>query len=207
MWTKRKAAVFGLSPNDIGHTQDMHLANADNQAELTQSRGIDSIAKAIENELNVHIVKGTMWRRNNPEDVNDPTGIPMPVFPFQDVRFEFITGEKDENADLSDRDLKLWGMGALSTNEIRKSHGLPPVPGGDTHVVNQQVTMKVDDLPNLPAPTQMDTEVRLPDGRERDERPGANAQQNEQRPPTPSPEQAEKNLTALAHKLAQIVKG
>ena len=216
MWVKRKCAVFGLSPNDIGNTQDMHLANADNQAELTQSRGIESFAKIIENYINADIVKGQMWRRNNPLDINDPTGYPLPVFPFNDVKFEFVTKHDEMESDKSDKEHTYWSMGVLSINEIRKEKGMSAIPGGDEHVMTEQVFMKVEDLPNLPAPTQADTVTREPDGRERDQhnqpemptnggRPQvAFPSQNRSEPPSAPQTQSLKSLAAnLADMLEQ----
>lgn len=214
MWVKRKTGVFGLSPNDIGHTQDMHLANSEQQATLTQARGIDSLARIIENHLNTSIVKGTMWRRTDPLNVKDMTGRPLPVFPFKDVRFEFVTGERDEDNDTSTRDKTYFDMGVLSINEIRKHRGMPAIPGGDEHVVTQQIIMRVEDFPQIPVPTQQDETQRLPDGRVHEE--PENEQQNQEqqpenerpRPQLPSqssPEETEKHLTGLAEKLAALV--
>ena len=213
MWVKRKCAVFGLSPNDIGNTQDMHLANSEQQADLTQSRGIESLAKIIEDSINTDIVKGFMWRRNNPFDVNDVTGYRLPVFPFQDVKFEFVTKHNEMDSDRSDKEKIYVEMGVLSRNEIRKEKGLSPIPGGDVHTISSQIFMKVEDLPQLPAPQVADTVERDPDGRESNEHAPLSGKPMAALPghssaPQPDSQEAPKavqQLKSLAAELADLV--
>jgi hypothetical protein len=152
-WANRKCAAYGLSLNDIGFTEDLHRTTSDTQQDLTQTRGIDSFSIVLEEMLNVNIVQGSMWVRSEPEDPNSLAGTMKPCFPFHDVILKFERGSKEDRLDKSASTIALVKAGIWSINEERKALDQPPVPGGDVHVVfDGSSPMKVEDLPNLPAP-------------------------------------------------------
>jgi phage portal protein BeeE len=153
MWAKRKCAVFGLNLGDIGFTEDLHRSVAEDQTQKSQARGIDSLARSVAGAFNAMIVKGDFWVRNNPDDPQDLSGFPRPVFPFNDVKFQFILDKNDDTKDEATSMVSLVQAGLLTINEGRKDAGKPPIPGGDIAVVGVgQQAIKVADLKHLPPP-------------------------------------------------------
>lgn len=163
-WANRKCAAYGLSLNDIGFTEDLHRTTSDTQQDLTQTRGIDSFAVVIEEKLNVEIVHGQMWVRDDPENPNALAGSLKPCFPFQDVRLSFERGSKEDRIDKAEKSTALVKAGIWSINEERKELDMPPIPGGDVHVVFDGSPMKVEDLPNLPKPQDPSAQGGAPGG-------------------------------------------
>jgi len=153
-WAQRKCAVFGLSPGDIGLNQDLHRSTAETSHDTAQSRGVNSFAKIIEGGINLNIVRGMMWVRENPDDPTDTRGSAVPIFPFRDVRFQYDYTDPTAEDEDADPQTKLLTAGILSINEVRKKRGEPPIPGGDIHTVTNGGSglMKVADLKHLPPP-------------------------------------------------------
>jgi hypothetical protein len=148
-WANVKCAVYGLSLNDIGFTEDLHRTTSETQHELTQSRGIHSMAVNIQEFFNGEIVHGKMWIRNNALDPNDLTGYGKDIFDFHDVKFEFVEDDKEAKLEDAQRAETLIDGGVLSRNEVRRELGLPPVPGGDVITISTKPGIKVEDLPTL----------------------------------------------------------
>jgi len=148
-WANVKCAVYGLSLNDIGFTEDLHRTTSETQAELTQSRGVHSMAFNIQEFLNGEIVRGKMWVRNNALDPHDLSGYSKDIFPFKDVRFEFIQDEKEEKIEDAQRAVALVDGGILTRNEVRKELGVAPQPGGDVLCISTKPGIKVEDLTTL----------------------------------------------------------
>jgi hypothetical protein len=154
LWAARKCAVFGMSLNDIGFTEDLHRTTAETQANLTQSRGVRSMADLIAGYINMEIVRGQLWLRDQPENPLCLDGVAYPVFPFRDVKFEFVQEEEEDKKEQADRDSALISNGVMCINEVREERGLRPIEGGDEHIISTGGTpMRVADLPILPTPT------------------------------------------------------
>ncbi len=148
-WANVKCAVYGLSLNDIGFTEDLHRTTADTQHEMTQARGIHSMAINIQEFFNGEIVRGKMFIRNNALDPHDLTGYSKDIFPFKDVKFEFVEDDKEQSLEDSQRAIGLIDSGVLARNEVRRELGLPPIPGGDIITIATKPGIKVEDLPEL----------------------------------------------------------
>lgn len=205
-WANRKCAAYGLSLNDIGFTEDLHRTTAETQADLTQSRGIESLARVLEGYFNGEIVKGQMWMRSDPEDPAQLEGKMVPCFPFRDVRFQFFSDETEARLRKAQQWVPLVASGIATINEARRELVLPNVPGGDEAVVFTAGSVKVRDLPDLPGP--QEAAGLLPMG-------GGDADsdlQGGQQPALPGGQQAAlgKGVDALekfARNLANIVEG
>jgi SPP1 gp7 family putative phage head morphogenesis protein len=103
-------SAFGLTPAELGITEDLNKATAATQAELSRRKGIRPLLKLLEQYIN--------------EDIIDEFGI-------EGVEFQFIY---DDPAEKSQR-LNNWqielNMGIKSVNEIREEMGLDPVDWGE----------------------------------------------------------------------------
>ena len=148
-WANVKCAVYGLSLQDIGFTEDLHRTTADTQKDLTQSRGIHSLAVTIQEFINGEIVRGQMWIRNNALDPLDLSGYSKAVFPFNDVKFEFVEDNEEQSVEDAQRAVALVDSGILARNEVRRELGLPPMPGGDIITIATKPGIKLEDLPAL----------------------------------------------------------
>lgn len=151
-WANRKTAAYGLSLGDIGFTEDLHRSVAETQSEQTQSRGINSFMESLEAQINQGIIKGKMWVRDDPEQVNSLAGSSVPCFPFGDVKLSFTEESNDDLVARAGRLTSLIVGGIMTVNEARKEEDLPAVAGGDTLVIGGGSLMKVEDLPNIPPP-------------------------------------------------------
>jgi hypothetical protein len=152
MWAKRKCAVFGLNLGDIGFTENLHRSTAEDQSEKSQSRGINSLARVIAGGLNTGIIKSHFWVRDDPLDPNNLNGTAKPVFPFTDVKFEWVLGDDNDGKDEETGIAAMLSAGVLTINEVRKDQGKPPLPGGDVATISGAGLIKVADLKELPAP-------------------------------------------------------
>lgn len=115
-WTTSvKCACFGISPQDIGFTEDYKGLGgggvAQVQKDLTDSRGIGSLLQLLEQYYNAEIVKSE--------------------FEYTDIKFEFQKTSKKETTDESKIDVEDIQAGVLSRNERRNKLGLKPIQGGD----------------------------------------------------------------------------
>jgi hypothetical protein len=184
-WANRKCAAYGLSLNDIGFTEDLHRTTSETSADLSQTRGIDSFAVVLEEKLNVEIVQGMMWVRDDPENTNALAGSSKRCFEFSDVRLGFERGNKEDRMDKAEQAMGLVTAGIWSINEERKEMDLPPIPGGDVHVAfGATGGVKIEDLPNLPAPADPAAQQGAPGaaGGPDEEAPGAPGQEDPNKP-------------------------
>jgi SPP1 gp7 family putative phage head morphogenesis protein len=103
-------SMFGLSPSELGITEDLTRATSATQAELVKRKGIRPFLKLFENFINMGI---------------------MPEFQYEGIEFQFIY---DDPAEKSAR-LNNWktelDMGVKTPNEVRNEMGMEPVDGGD----------------------------------------------------------------------------
>jgi len=216
-WAARKCAVLGLSLNDIGFTEDLHRTTAETQAKLTQARGIRSMASLIEGYLNGEVVKGWLWCRNNPDDERDLTGAAFPVFPFRDVKFEFVKDDDGAQEDQADHDSSMVEAGIMSINEVRRERGLPPVEGGDEMVrFGGSSPIRISTLPDIPGPQaeggqpgggDPNTPGGQPDGAQPPPGGDPNAQPQAQPAPQDNAEAARKSVLALGESIAKAITG
>lgn len=151
-WANIKCAAYGLSLNDIGFTEDLHRTTSETQADLTQSHGINSYGTMIAGFINGEVIKGRLWLRDDPMNVDSLLGHSEACFPFRDVKFEFVQNNADKKLEDAQRAESLIGTGVLTINEVRKEIGLPPRPGGDILFLQAQPGCKVEDLAILPPP-------------------------------------------------------
>ena len=115
-WTVSiKCACYGISPQDIGFTEDYKGLGgggvAQVQKDLTQSRGIGTLLQLLEQYYNAEIVRSE--------------------FEFTDVKFEFQKTSKEASPQESQIDIADIQAGVISRNERRNKIGLKPVQGGD----------------------------------------------------------------------------
>ena len=150
-WAVRKCAVYGLSLNDIGWTEDLHRTTAETQQELTQARGVISMAKCIGSYVNGEYLKGQFWLRDDPENPNCIEGHLAPCFPWRDVKFQFEVDESEAKLEDAQRATALIDAGVLTRNEVRKELKLPPREGGDVLTISAAIASLtgVEDLNDL----------------------------------------------------------
>jgi hypothetical protein len=152
-WANRKCAVFGLGLGDIGFNQDLHRTTAETSHASAQSRGVNSFAKILAQAINLNVVRGMMWVREDPENAANLAGTAVPVFPFSDVTFEYNYDDPADDDAQTDPQTKLLTAGVLNINEVRKHRGQPPIIGGDVHTMLSGGTLiKVADLKKLAPP-------------------------------------------------------
>jgi SPP1 gp7 family putative phage head morphogenesis protein len=102
---------FGLTPAELGITEDLNKSTSATQAELTKRKGIRPFIKLFEIYMN--------------------TGI-LPEFPFNGIEFQFIYDDPAEKSSKLDNWKKELDMGLKTVNEVRNELGLDPIEGGDT---------------------------------------------------------------------------
>lgn len=127
-WTLSiKCACFQISPQDISFIQDFHRTTAQVQKELTKERGIRNLLSLLETYFNGEIVKK--------------------CFPFQDVKFQWLGLDINDESTQATIDNLDINNGVISRNDRRKRLGLPPVDGGDTILVNATPgAVRIEDL-------------------------------------------------------------
>lgn len=107
---KMVISMFGLTPAELGLTEDVNKSTSATQAELSKRKGIRPIMKIIENAMNRSI---------------------MPEFMYEGIEFQFIYDDPSEkNQRLTNFQMEL-SMGIKSVNEVREELGLEPVPWGE----------------------------------------------------------------------------
>lgn len=125
-WTMSiKTACYGISPQDIGFTTDLHRETGQTQRDISYARGVRTIMQLLEQYYNSEIVKKE--------------------FEFTDVKFawtemDFTDEEKQSRIDAMDIQ-----NGVMSRNDRRKKLGLKPADGGDALTVASQL-MSISDL-------------------------------------------------------------
>jgi SPP1 gp7 family putative phage head morphogenesis protein len=103
-------SMFGLTPAELGVTDDLNRATSATQAELSKRKGIRPILKLLEKRVN--------------EDV-------ISEFLVDGIEFQFIYDDPAEKkAKLDNWKLEL-DMGVKTINEVRNELGLEPVEWGD----------------------------------------------------------------------------
>lgn len=103
-------SAFGLTPSELGITDDLNRATSATQAELVKRKGIRPFLKMLESYINEGIL--TEWD-------------------YEGIEFQFIYDDPAEkSARLENWNLELT-MGVKTINEVRNEMGLEPIEGGD----------------------------------------------------------------------------
>ena len=103
-------SAFGLSPSELGITDDLNRSTSATQAELVKRKGIRPFLGKLEDYINEGIVK---------------------EFGFEGIEFQFIYDDPAEHRARLDNWEKELNMGVKTVNEVRKELGLEPIAGGD----------------------------------------------------------------------------
>ena len=116
-WTLSiKCACYQITPQDIGFVQDYHRTTSVTQKELTKDKGVKNLLALLKTYFNTEIVKKE--------------------FPFQDVKFDWMNVDLQDEKAQSEIDIADINAGVISRNDRRKKLGMPAVEGGDTIIVN-----------------------------------------------------------------------
>jgi len=117
-------AMFGLTPTELGLTEEVNRATATTQAELTKRKGIRPLLKLIENFINAELI---------------------PEFGVEGVEFTYIYDDPQEKAaKLSNWKMEI-DMGIKTPNEVREELGLAPIDGGDSTGQEKLIDTDVED--------------------------------------------------------------
>jgi HK97 family phage portal protein len=129
---RKIAAVFGISPQDLGLTMDVNRANSEVMQENTEDRGLRPLMSLIQDYLTREIV----WD---------------PAFGGVDnnLAFRFTSLNLKESLDRAKiNELALAGVPWKTLNEARKDEGREPLPDGDVLMFNTSTgVVKLEDVP------------------------------------------------------------
>lgn len=130
---RKIAAVFGISPQDLGLTMDINRANAEQQADNTEDRGLRPLMALIQDYLTREIV----W--------DEAFGGPDNNLAFRFTRLNLQ--ETLNKAEINQR--ALAGVPWKTINEARKADGYEPIgPDGDILMFNTSTgVVKLEDVP------------------------------------------------------------
>jgi len=130
---RKVAAVFGVSPQDLGLTMDVNRANAEQQAENTEDRGLRPLLALIQDYLTREIV----W--------DDAFGGPANNLAFRFTRLNL----KETLSKAQINELALAKVPWKTINEARKEDGREPIgPDGDVLMFNTSTgVVKLEDVP------------------------------------------------------------
>lgn len=101
---------FGLTPSELGMTEDVNRATSATQAEVSKRKAIRPIIKLIEDAINEHII---------------------PEFGFEGIEFQFIIDDPTEKSQRLANYEKELTLGLRTINEVREEQGEKPVQWGD----------------------------------------------------------------------------
>ncbi len=155
---RKIAAVFGVSPQDLGITFDVNRANAQAQQEISEDRGLKPLLSLIEEQFNEKVV-GDFTRREarrsyDADEIDFSTFRAMIALSmvnprdhkqlFKNLRlansinlsFCFrLRSSKSVRDQAEINNKSLGGLPWRTVNEVRDDDGQPPVEGGDEIVV------------------------------------------------------------------------
>lgn len=120
---RKVAAVYGLSPQDLGLTMDINRANAETQADMTEDRGLRPLLALGQDYLTREIV----W--------DESLGGPKNNLAFRFTRLNI----KESMSKASINKLALAGMPWKPVNEARMDEGRPPLgdPNDESNPYNK----------------------------------------------------------------------
>ena len=155
---RKIAAVFGISPQDLGITFDVNRANATAQQELSEDRGLRPLMRLVEEQLNSKVIadfaRAKAKQRFHAGDIDmvtlrmaialthvnprDHTDIFRKLHKSNILNLAFRYRMKSARSARDQADfnrLALSGFPWLTINETRKEDGRDPVEGGDRIMV------------------------------------------------------------------------
>lgn len=103
-------SMFGLTPTELGVTEDANRATSATQSELVKRKGIRPFLKLFESFINQGI---------------------LPEFQYEGIKFQFIYDDPAEKKLRLDNWQMELNMGVKTVNEVRNELGLEPIDGGD----------------------------------------------------------------------------
>jgi len=103
-------SAFGLSPSELGVTDNLNRATSATQSELVKRKGVRPFLRLLEDFINKGVIS---------------------EFGYDGIQFQFIYDDPAEkNERLANWNLELT-MGVKTINEVRNEMGLEPIEGGD----------------------------------------------------------------------------
>ena len=103
-------SMFGLTPTEMGLTEDVNRSTSASQVELTKRKGIRPMMGLIEKYINGEII---------------------PEFGFEGIEFTFVYDDPAEKLQRLENYAKELEMGIATINEVRTELGKEPIVGGD----------------------------------------------------------------------------
>lgn len=110
--TRKICAVFQVSPQDVGILSDINRATSQTQAEMTKSKGLETLMMSISGFFTHTVI----------DEIRDEG----------DLRLWFIDDDIQSDKERWQISQQKIVSGALSINQYRASEGLHPVPWGNT---------------------------------------------------------------------------
>lgn len=101
---------FGLTPSELGITDDLNKSTSATQAELTKRKGIRPLLRLLEKAWNTNVLS---------------------EFGYEGIEFQYVYDDPAEkHSRLTNWQMELQ-MGVKTVNEVRNELGLQPIEGGD----------------------------------------------------------------------------
>ena len=115
-WTLSiKCAAFGISPQDLAFTMDLHRTTAEVQYRISRDMGLRTLLKIVCDHINQSIVKKD-WK-------------------YDDIKYTYLQIDKMDAAEEVNVDNADLQAGIISRNDRRQHIGQPALPGGDIILV------------------------------------------------------------------------
>lgn len=150
-WLMRlTAAMFNVSPQELGFTDKVNLSNGVEQTETVKRNGIRNMAMVIQ-----ELINGILWKEEIA--ITDQNGKVVDVIgPFPDLQFKFL--DIDPSDELVDAQImeKLIPLGVYSVDEWRKEKGLDPIGVPNYIRVGNSVILATDVGKQLMQPTDLE---------------------------------------------------
>lgn len=115
-FTKIVFACYGITPTELGFTQDSNRATEVVQSNVFKRKAINPIIKLMEYNFNTQVINDLPWIKGKYENK---------------VKFEYIKYDQEE--ELKKREI-IWNdlrNGLKTPNEVREELKLSPIEGGD----------------------------------------------------------------------------
>lgn len=157
---RKIAAVFGISPQDLGILFDVNRANAETQADLSEDRGLRPLILLIEAYINREVIgsfqrlqaKQSYWHGDlDAEGLRQAIALSyldtrtenrlklfksLPAANLTNLRFRFkVPSGRSTMARAAAHKLELGGLPWDTINRVRDEELLDPVEGGDEIIV------------------------------------------------------------------------
>lgn len=110
--TRKICAVYQVSPQDVGIISDVNRSTAQTQAEMTRSKGLETIMRVISEYITVEVINE--------------------LRPEKDLRLWFEDDDMQRERDRWIVSQQKIVSGVITINQYRAQEGLHPVPWGNT---------------------------------------------------------------------------